>query len=148
MLDEVRDRCGDLLSTITEKFDNLEDTLDRKMDDITDKLDAEEWLTPSSSSSRGNPISRTPQRPDRVKKRSSCPFCSRTECKDPVACGLRIKWTSRLAIHKNKSLCRERTCYKPHKAPCHKFNKVRCGHCNRAHIKLWCVHYAKEQGML
>lgn len=145
---ETRDRCADVLSTVTEKCDSLEDMVTRKLEDLSDKMVAEEWSTPESSNSRSRRSSDTPRRPDKIKRRSQCPFCSRTECKDPVACGLRLKWTSRLAIKKSKNLCQDSCCFKQHRDKCHKAGKIRCGFCNRIHIKLWCIHYAKDQGML
>lgn len=145
---ETRDRAADVLSALVEKFTDLEDTLDRRLRDINDRLDGEVFETPSGSGSRPrNSGNSTPQRPDKVKKRSRCPFCGRAECADPVKCGLKLRWGTRMSIYKNKKLCPDRTCFKSHVGPCHKKEKVKCSHCSRGHASIWCVYLAQEEGL-
>lgn len=147
-LNETKDHIADLMAVVVEKFDELKDGMDRGFEAVGEKFEEEHWETPQSShSSHGGPTD-TPKRTDKSKRRSRCPFCRRLECKDPVACGLKLKWSSRMVIHKREGLCADRCCYKRHAGKCHKFEQTRCSHCERKHIALWCILKAKQEKMV
>lgn len=149
---ETRDRSADIMSVMVEKFTDLTDVVDRGMRNLEDKMDGESFATPSGSGSRPrhpqNGANATPRRPDRIQKRSRCPFCSRAECADPTQCALRIKWGSRMAIYKKKRLCPSKTCYKSHGGKCLKADEAKCDFCSRKHMSIWCIFRARDEGML
>lgn len=146
---ETRERVGNLMAAMVEKFTELTDVVDRGLRDLSDQMDGERFATPSGSGSRPRrPSYDTPRRPDKVQKRSRCPFCGKPDCADPTQCALRIRWGSRLSIHKRRGLCPDRTCYKPHKGRCIKAGEIKCSHCGQKHLSIWCIYKAQDDGML
>lgn len=149
-MDETRDRASDLMSAMVVKFDELTDTIERNMQTLGEKLESEEWSTPSDSiptSSRNN-SSVTPRRQIMPKRRSACPFCSNLQCADPTACGFKVNWSTRMAIHRRRGLCVEKTCYKRHKGKCIRAGQVKCTYCKRDHLALWCILKAQDEGKI
>lgn len=136
------------MSVVVEKFDDLQENMDRGFVAVGEKFEAEQWETPRSSPDNGPGPSNTPKRQDKVKRLSRCPFCKRVECRDPTSCGLKLKWSSRIAIHKREGLCSERCCYKRHAGSCQKYENVKCTHCGRKHLALWCILKAKQERMV
>lgn len=145
--DCAKDQMAELMSVIVEKFDDLRDEMDRGFIAIGERFEAEQWETPNNSFSDGPGPSNTPRRTDKS-RRSRCPFCRKLECKDPTACGLKLKWSSRVSIHKKEGLCSDRCCYKKHNGRCNKFDQVKCTCCGRKHIALWCIMKAKQDRMI
>lgn len=147
-LDTTTGHITDLMGTVIEKFDELHDQMDRGFLTIGEKFEAEEWETPRSSMDDGPGPSNTPKRTDKIRRLSTCPFCRKLKCRDPTNCGLKLKWSSRMAIHKREGLCADRCCYKKHGGRCNKIDQVSCTHCGRKHIALWCVLKAKQDRMV
>lgn len=147
VVNELRERVGDVMATMVEKLADLTDVMDRRMATLGEKLDADQWSTPPNSLPRQHNIA-TPRRPIKPARRTNCPFCSKMHCADPTNCGLKLRWASRMAIHKRRRLCADKTCYKSHAAPCLKANDVKCNHCGMSHLTLWCIYKAKEDGLL
>lgn len=147
-LDTTTGHITDLMGTVIEKFDELRDEVDRGFQTVGEKFEAEEWETPRSSRDDMPGPSNTPRRPDKGRRLSKCPFCRRIECKDPSSCGLKLKWSSRMTIHKRDGLCADKCCYKRHPGRCNKLDKVSCTHCGRKHTVVWCVLRAKQDRLI
>lgn len=147
-MDATKDQIADLMAVVVEKFDDMQDAMDRGFIAVGERFEAEQWDTPNSSISDAPGPSNTPRRTDRSKRFSRCPFCRRLECKDPTSCGMKLKWSSRISIHKKEGLCGDRCCYKRHNGRCNKYDQVKCSHCGRKHLALWCIQKAKMDRLL
>lgn len=147
ILESTKDHIADLMAVVVEKFDDLQDNMERGFIAVGEKFEQEQWETPASSPDVAGP-SNTPRRPDKSKRFNKCPFCRRLECRDPTSCGFKLKWSSRITIHKKEGLCIDRCCYKRHTGRCNKLDSIKCTFCGRKHLALWCILKAKQDRMV
>lgn len=94
---------------------------------------------------------RGPRRPTANRdstRRSTCPFCNRSSCNQPVECALRMPWDERMEVHRVRRLCPEFLCYKTHFSHCSK-SIINCDFCETGkHHRIWCKALARRRNLL
>lgn len=145
LVEKLGEHVGEILDAMSNKLSTVQDEVDKAIRSIgAGEEGADEASSSGSSGSNATPRRKMPVE----KRRSRCPFCSKSNCRDPSQCGLSLSWATRCSIHTRKGLCPSYCCYKQHTNECRRLGKVRCAFCNGRHISLWCARLAGRQQKL